>query len=67
MAEDIKNNNTPNDKERDINDKSPTYNYVGDENVLDKCQKEKDEYLDGWKRAKADLINYKKTKQSTLR
>jgi len=60
MAEDIKNNNTPNDKERDINDKSPTYNYVGDENVLDKCQKEKDEYLDGWKRAKADLINYKK-------
>jgi len=27
---------------------------------LAKCQKEKDEYLDGWKRAKADLINYKK-------
>ena len=27
---------------------------------LDKCQKERDEYLDGWKRAKADLINYKK-------
>lgn len=25
-----------------------------------KCQKERDEYLDGWKRAKADLINYKK-------
>lgn len=25
-----------------------------------KCQKEKEEYLDGWKRAKADLINYKK-------
>lgn len=24
------------------------------------CQKEKEEYLDGWKRAKADLINYKK-------
>ncbi len=30
------------------------------ENDLEKCQKEKDEYLDGWKRAKADLINYKK-------
>lgn len=27
---------------------------------LIKCQKERDEYLDGWKRAKADLINYKK-------
>ena len=25
-----------------------------------KCRKEKDEYLDGWKRAKAELINYKK-------
>lgn len=31
-----------------------------EENDLEKCQKEKDEYLDGWKRAKADLINYKK-------
>jgi molecular chaperone GrpE len=28
--------------------------------ALSKCQKERDEYLDGWKRAKADLINYKK-------
>ncbi len=37
-------NNTPNDNE----------------NALEKCLKEKDEYLDGWKRAKADLINYKK-------
>jgi molecular chaperone GrpE len=27
---------------------------------LSKCQKERDEYLDGWKRTKADLINYKK-------
>jgi molecular chaperone GrpE len=25
-----------------------------------KCQKEREEYLEGWKRAKADLINYKK-------
>lgn len=25
-----------------------------------KCEKERDEYLDGWRRAKADLINYKK-------
>ncbi len=27
---------------------------------LEKLSKEKDEYLDGWRRAKADLINYKK-------
>lgn len=27
---------------------------------LEKLEKERDEYLDGWKRAKADLINYKK-------
>jgi len=27
---------------------------------LEKCEKEKEEYLNGWKRAKADLINYKK-------
>jgi len=26
---------------------------------LEKCQKEKEEYLLGWQRAKADLINYK--------
>lgn len=27
---------------------------------LEKVKKERDEYLDGWKRAKADFINYKK-------
>lgn len=27
---------------------------------LDACEKEKGEYLDGWKRAKADFVNYKK-------
>ncbi|MDD5606273.1 MAG: nucleotide exchange factor GrpE [Candidatus Pacebacteria bacterium] len=27
---------------------------------LKKCEKEKQEYLEAWKRAKADLINYKK-------
>ncbi|MCX6702390.1 MAG: nucleotide exchange factor GrpE [Candidatus Wolfebacteria bacterium] len=32
---------------------------VSNEELL-KCQKEKEEYLDGWKRAKAELINYKK-------
>jgi len=27
---------------------------------IEKISKERDEYLDGWRRAKADLINYKK-------
>ena len=27
---------------------------------LIECEKQRDEYLDGWKRAKADFINYKK-------
>lgn len=27
---------------------------------LKKCEEERNEYLDGWKRAKADFINYKK-------
>jgi len=27
---------------------------------LEECQKQAEEYLNGWKRAKADLINYKK-------
>lgn len=28
-----------------------------------KCQKQAEEYLNGWKRAKADLINYKKRQE----
>lgn len=30
------------------------------EKKLEECEKEKNEYLNGWKRAKADFINYKK-------
>ncbi len=33
---------------------------------LSKCQKERDEYLDGWKRARADLANYKKDEMKRL-
>ncbi|MDI6734139.1 MAG: nucleotide exchange factor GrpE [Patescibacteria group bacterium] len=41
---------------------------VNDEQKLDddlkekliRCEKDRDEYLEGWKRAKADFINYKK-------
>jgi molecular chaperone GrpE len=31
---------------------------------LEKCQTEKDEYLQGWQRAQADFINYKKNNES---
>src|SRR3990167_6734996 len=30
------------------------------EEIIVRLEKEKQEYLDGWKRAKADLINYRK-------
>ncbi len=33
---------------------------------LDKAIRERDEYLDGWKRAKADFINYKKDEFARL-
>ena len=33
---------------------------------LKQCQTEKKEYLDGWQRAKADLINYKKDEAKRL-
>ncbi len=31
--------------------------------IIDKYKNERDEYLDGWKRAKADHLNYKKDEQ----
>lgn len=51
MAEDV-------NQKKDNNEEQKAGTAEGDE--LSKCRKEKDEYLDGWKRAKADLINYKK-------
>ncbi len=33
---------------------------------LEKVRKERDEHLDGWKRAKADLINYKRDERQRL-
>jgi len=34
--------------------------------ALKQCQKEKEEYLAGWQRAKADLINYKKEQEQKI-
>ncbi len=33
---------------------------------LEKCRQEKEEYLSGWKRARADLINYKKEEKQRM-
>ena len=44
-------------EEKENKDLSPKKQDVSE---LDICKKERDEYLDGWKRAKADFINYKK-------
>lgn len=44
--------------EKDKNKKSEEL--IALEAELEKLKKERDEYLDGWKRAKADYINYKK-------
>lgn len=38
-----------------------------DEAELNKVIKERDEYLDGWKRSRAELINYKQEEASRLR
>ncbi len=56
MAEEIQKEN--NEKENKGETKKEEKKEEIDE--LSKCQKEREEYLDGWKRAKADLINYKK-------
>ena len=38
-----------------------------DEKDLEQLKKERDEYLDGWKRAKADFINYKREEAERMR
>ncbi len=42
----------------------PKYDKKG---KLEKCQKEKDEYLAGWQRARADFLNYKKQEIERLK
>lgn len=45
----------------DDQNKKEEENKAPDQNMeLEKAKKERDEYLDGWKRARAELINYKK-------
>ncbi|KKT22810.1 nucleotide exchange factor GrpE [Candidatus Wolfebacteria bacterium GWA1_42_9] len=51
----------PEKKEEEAKNKDATpASQAGKVSESDKLAKERDEYLDGWKRTKADLINYKK-------
>lgn len=52
-------NDTDKEKE-DLIEKKDVESSVNDQNNEIDIAKQRDEYLDGWKRAKADLINYKK-------
>jgi molecular chaperone GrpE len=56
MMDDIQENNGGNKKASGSTEKNE--GEPNDESI--KCPKERDEYLEGWKRAKADLLNYKK-------
>ena len=39
---------------------------MGKEDSLKKCTKEKEEYLAGWKRERADFVNYKKEEKERI-
>jgi len=39
---------------------------MDEEKELARLKKERDEYLDGWKRAKADFLNYKKEQRERI-
>ncbi len=54
MENDIKKENKKEEKKEESNVQTECSSCDYD------CEKQRDEYLDGWKRAKADLINYKK-------
>jgi len=54
-------------QQEDQDNKKTEASPLSEEQVqLEKCAKERDEYLEGWKRAKADFINYKKEETERL-
>ncbi len=61
-AEEIKDENIDErkDKEIEIN------NIIQEESELEKCKKQAEENLAGWRRAKADFLNYKKDQEKFL-
>lgn len=64
MSEEKQTNNTPVEESQESN-AGQNDTPIQDTQKID-VQKQCDEYLDGWKRAKADLINYKKDEAKRL-
>jgi molecular chaperone GrpE len=60
QPEENKENSSVKNTESEEKKESAFAESMADKDELSKCQKERDEYLDGWKRAKAELLNYKK-------
>ncbi len=62
-------NNEENKKDEQLNPlaSSGQVTPTAEVSELDKLKEERDEYLNGWKRAKADLINYQKDESKRLR
>lgn len=54
--------NNTNHKPVNLNDTNSELEKLN--NALSTCEKERDEYLNGWKRAKADLANHKKEEET---
>ncbi len=52
------------EKEKDTEEKDKTENTEKKE--LEKCEKQKEEYLAGWQRARADFLNYKKEEMERI-
>jgi len=61
MTEDIKEENKIED-----NKKEKELNIEEFKKLLEECQKQKDEYLAGWQRQRADFLNYKKEEMERI-
>ncbi len=56
-----------NKKDEQLNNGSASSPQGSEMSEIDNLKQERDEYLNGWKRAKADLINYQKDESKRLR
>lgn len=59
--------NNPSINDMDGEKEAENLNYHTEETEFEKVTKERDEYLDGWKRSRAELINYKQEEALRLK
>lgn len=52
--------------EQEKKDKKESSSHNKDKEILKQCQQERDDYLAGWKRARADFLNYKKEEEEKI-